>query len=214
MGSEVIENLKKAMLEYDVKSVTDWTRKAIEEKIEPIKIIDAATAVTRQVGDDFGKGEMWLPDLIAVADAMQAAMQIIEEEINRRGESMPSLGRVVIGTVLGDIHNIGKDLVMTLLTAEGFKVHDLGINIPAEEFVRAVKEQKANILAMSALLTTTAPEQQKVISALNEEGFREKVKIMVGGGAITQEFADSIGADGYAPTAFGAVKLARKLTDK
>jgi len=121
------------------------------------------------------------------------------------------LGTVVIGTVYGDIHNIGKNMVASLLTAEGFSVHDLGINVTAEQFMEAIRKYKANILAMSALLTTTAIEQRKVIETLRKEGMRERLKVMVGGGAITQDFADSIGADGYAPTAPGAAKLARRL---
>jgi corrinoid protein of di/trimethylamine methyltransferase len=214
MATKILEKLREAVLEYDVEAAANWARKAIEEQIEPTKTIDALAGAIRQVGDGFGKGELWLPDLVAAAEAMLAGMAIMEEELKRRGESMPSLGCVVIGTAFGDIHSIGKDLVATLLTAEGFQVHDLGINIPSEVFIGAVKEQRADILAMSALLTTTAAEQQKVISALNEQGLRKKVKVMVGGGPITQEFANSIGADGYAPTAFGAARLARSLLGK
>jgi methylmalonyl-CoA mutase cobalamin-binding domain/chain len=172
------------------------------------------TVAIRQIGDGFGKGELWLPDLVGAAAAMTAATPIIEEEINRVGATRESLGIVVIGTVYGDIHTIGKTMVATLLTANGFAVNDLGINVTAESFVQGVNEHKADILAMSALMTTTAPEQRKVIGALKKEGIRDTVKIMVGGGAITQEFADSIGADGYDPTAPGAVELARRLVGK
>jgi len=145
---------------------------------------------------------------------MSAATPIIEEEIKRVGAKKESVGSVVIGTVYGDIHSIGKTMVATLLSAEGFSVHDLGINVAAEGFVEAVKKYKADILAMSALMTTTAPEQRKVTETLREEGLSDRVKIMVGGAAVTQEFAYSIGADGYAPTAPGAVKLARSLIGK
>jgi len=121
------------------------------------------------------------------------------------------LGTVIAGTVFGDIHSIGKTMVCTLLTAEGFEVHDLGVNIKAEEFLEATKKYNADILAMSALMTMTASEQKKVIEYLKKEGLRDKIKIMVGGGAITEEFAKDVGADGYDPTAPGAVKLARRL---
>ena len=121
---------------------------------------------------------------------------------------------MVIGTVFGDIHNIGKDMVCTLLIAQGFEVHDLGVNVPAEKFITAINEHNANILALSALLTTTASEQRKIIDHLNKSGVRKNVKIMVGGGAITSSFADDIGADGYEPTAPGAVTLARRLVGK
>ena len=155
-----------------------------------------------------------LPDLVGAADAMQAAMPIIEEELKRTGAKREAMGIVVAGTVFGDIHSIGETMVCTLLVAGGFEVHDLGVNIKAEEFLEAIEKYQANILAMSALLTMTAPEQRKVIDALKEKGIREKVKVMVGGGAITADFAKSIGADGYDPTAPGAVELARRLVGK
>ena len=141
-------------------------------------------------------------------------MPILEEELKKTGAKRKVLGTVVAGTVFGDIHSIGKSMVCTLLVAGGFEVHDLGVNIKAEEFLEAMEKYQADILAMSALLTMTAPEQRKVIAALKEKGIREKVKVMVGGGAITAEFAESIGADGYDPTAPGAVELARRLVGR
>ena len=137
-----------------------------------------------------------------------------EEEIKNSGQKIKSLGIVVLGTVLGDVHSIGKQMVGTMLQAEGFTVHDIGIDVSAEKFINAIKIYDADILAMSALLTTTAFEQKKVMSTLVKEGLREKIKIMVGGGAVTEDFAKSIGADGYDPTAPGAAKLARKLIEK
>ncbi len=214
MSAEILENLKKAITGYDREGAVDWARKAVQERIDPIKALDTMTVAIRQIGDGFGQGELWLPDLVGAAAAMTAATPIIEEEIKRVGARRESLGIVVIGTVYGDIHTIGKTMVATLLTANGFAVNDLGINVTAESFVQGVNEHKAGILAMSALMTTTAPEQRKVITALKKEGIRDTVKIMVGGGAITQEFADSIGADGYDPTAPGAVELARRLVGK
>jgi corrinoid protein of di/trimethylamine methyltransferase len=208
---ETLENLKRAVVECDAEAAASWARKAVEAKIDPIKAADALTEAIRQVGDRFGRGELWLPDLVGAADAMQAAMPILEEELKRIDAKRETLGIVVAGTVFGDIHSIGKSMVCTLLTAGGFEVHDLGVNIKAEEFLEAVEKYQADILAMSALLTTTAIEQRKVIDALKAKGIREKVKVMVGGGAITAEFAKSIGADGYDPTAPGAVELARRL---
>jgi len=211
---EVLENLKKAIMEYDSEGAANWARKAVEEKVDPVEALDAMTVAIRQVGNGFSRGEFWLPDLIGAADAMSAATPILEEEIKRRGTRRESLGTVVIGTVYGDIHTIGKTMVATLLTANGFQVYDVGINVTAEKFVEVIKQYEPDMLAMSALMTMTASEQKKVIETLKKEGLRDKVKIMVGGGAITQEFADSIGADGYDPTAPGAVKLARKLVGK
>ena len=211
MALETLENLKRAVVEYDTEAAASWARKIVEEKVDPIKALDALTETIKQVGDRFGRGELWLPDLVGAADAMQAAMPIIEEELKRTGAKRETLGTVVAGTVFGDIHSIGKSMVCTLLVAGGFEVHDLGVNIKAEEFLEAIEKYQADILAMSALLTMTAPEQRKVIDTLKERGIREQVKVMIGGGAITTDFAESIGADGYDPTAPGAVELAKRL---
>lgn len=214
MALEVIENLKRAVTNYDTEGAAIWARKVVTEGVAPVKAMGALTEAIRQVGDRFGQGELWLPDLVGAADAMQAAMPIIEAELKKVGAKRESLGVIVVGTVFGDIHDIGKAMVCTLLTAGGFEVHDLGVNIRAEEFLGAVDRFEADILALSALLTMTASEQRKIIEALKERGIRGKVKVMVGGGAITQEFADEIGADGYDPTAPGAVTLAKRLLGK
>jgi len=213
MTAEVLENLKHAVLEYSAKQAASWARRAIKEGIDPIKVADVLTEAIREVGDGFGRGDLFLPELVGAASAMQKAMGILEEEIAKRGLKRESIGTVIAGTVLGDIHTIGKTMVCTLLRAEGFTVHDLGVSITAEEFLVAVKKHRADVLAMSALMTTTAPEQKKVIDALKQEGLRSSVKVMVGGAAITQEFAESIGADGYEASAPGAVRLARRLME-
>ena len=214
MTTEILENLKKAILDYDSDGAADWAKKAMETQIDPLEVFDVLTTSIREVGDGFGRGDLFLPELIAAANAMEAATPVITEELKKRDLKREPLGKVIIGTVLGDIHTIGKAMVSRLLTAEGFTVHDLGVNINADEFIKAVRDYKPNILAMSALLTTTAPEQAKVIEALQNAGMRDEVKVMVGGGAITEEFAQSIGADGYDPTAPGAVGLAKKLIGK
>lgn len=211
MENEILINLKKAILKYDKQMAKAFAEKAIGENIDPIIIMDVLTNAIRQIGDGFGQGELFLPELVGAAEALQEATPVVEEAIKRGGKRRKSLGTVALGTVFGDLHTIGKSMVGALLTAEGFEVHDLGINVPTEKFVSAVKGLKANILAMSALLTTTAPEARIVIETLKEEGIREKVKIMIGGGAITADFANSIGADGYDPTAPGAVRVAKEL---
>ena len=214
MSTKILEELQEAVLKYDKEKTAHLAEETIGKKIDPLEVLDTLTIALRQVGDGFGTGELWLPDLIGAAGAVTTALPIIEQEIKNRGMKRETLGTVAIGTVYGDIHDIGKAMVAALLVAEGFAVHDLGINVPAEDFVGGVKEHNADILAMSALMTMTAPEQKKVIETLKEEGLRDRVKIMVGGGAITQDFADSIGADGYEPTAPLAVKLARQLLGK
>ena len=211
MSSEVLAGLEQAVLEYDTAGCAAWAQKAVESGVDPVDALSALTGAIRLVGEGIGKGDLWLPDLIGASEAMLAAMPIVEAEITRRGRHRASLGTVVIGTVFGDLHNIGKAMVATLLTAEGFQVWDLGINITAEQFVAAVCKHKADVLAMSALMTTTISEQRCVIERLREAGVRDTVKVMVGGGGVTEEFARQIGADGYDATAPGAVRLAREL---
>jgi corrinoid protein of di/trimethylamine methyltransferase len=207
----ILENLRKALINYDAHEAAEWAQQAVFEGIDPVETLDALTEAIRHIGDLFGRGELWLPDLIAASETMSAATKILEEEIRRSGAKQKTLGVVVIGTVAGDIHDIGKNMVATLMKAGGFEVHDLGINIQADAFVQAIVKHDAQILAMSALLTTTAPQQCKVIDLLKEKGLRDKVKVMVGGGGINADFAASIGADGYDPTAPGAVNLARRF---
>ncbi len=211
MENTIFESLKKAILEYKTDEAISLAERAIVEKIDPLIIMDVMTEAIRDVGEGFGRGELFLPELMGAAEAMQAAMPIIEEEIRTSGANRESLGKVVLGTVFGDMHNIGKAMVGTLFTAAGFEVIDLGINVKKEKFIEAIKEHDAHILAMSALLTTTAQEAKAVIDALKEQGLREQVKIMVGGGAISEEFAEHIGAEGYEPTAPGAVELAKQF---
>ena len=207
----ILERLRQAVIDYDTQGAAAYAQQAVDEQVDPVEALSALTEAIRYVGDLFGRGELWLPDLIAASDTMSAATEILEEEIRRTGAKQESLGVVVIGTVAGDIHDIGKNMVGTLLKAGGFEVHDLGIDIQADRFVEAVVEYDAQILAMSALLTTTAPQQKKVIELLKEQGLRGKVKVMVGGGGISEDFSESIGADGYDPTAPGAVNLARRF---
>jgi corrinoid protein of di/trimethylamine methyltransferase len=211
MKAETLRNLKKAVIEYDQTEATRWAKKAVENGIDPLEAADALIDGVREVGDGYARGELFLPDLVGAANAMTSGIRPLEEEISRKGQKRRTSGTVVIGTVLGDIHDIGKALVATMLTAGGFAVFDLGVDVSRDRFLSAVNEQAPDILAMSSLLTTTAPEQRKVIEALQEQNLREKLKVMVGGGAITEEFARSIGADGYAPTAPESVGLAERL---
>lgn len=211
MSIEILENLRKAVIQYDSEGAAIWAKKAIEKGIDPMKALAALTDAIRQIGNGYGRGEFFLPDLVGAAKVMTNATPIIEEEIKRSGKKREFLGTIVIGTVYGDIHSIGKTMVATLLTAEGFEVIDLGVNVTAHKFMEAIRKYQPHIIAMSALMTITAPEQKKVVSILKKEGLRDKVKIMIGGAAVTQEFAESIGVDGYEATAPDGVKLAKRL---
>jgi methanogenic corrinoid protein MtbC1 len=214
MKYEILSNLKASLKNYKRDECSYWAKKAVEEGVDPIEALDALTEVMQEIGEGFTRCDLFLPDLVAAGKTMEAVIPILNEEIVRKGIKRKNLGTVVIGTVFGDIHNIGKTMVSTLLTAGGFSVHDLGINIETEVFITAVKQYNPDILAMSALLTTTAREQKVVIEALKNEGLRNKIKVMVGGGAINEEFAKRIGADGYSPTAPLAVELAKNLVGK
>lgn len=207
---EMLEQLKNMVLEFNIDIAEETAEKAIKEGIDPTEAANALTEGIQIVGDKFGSGQLFLPDLVCASEVLKKAFPVINSEIEKRGQKTKSLGKVVIGTVFGDIHCIGKDMVSTLLYAAGFEVIDLGINVRGEDFLKAVRNENPDILAMSALLTTTAAEQKNVIKGLNEEGLRDKVKIIIGGSPINQEFADSIGADGYGATAPEGVRLVKK----
>ena len=208
---EHLEKLVEAIRAYKSKEAASAAQEAMDAGVDPVAALDAVSGVMKDIGDRFGAEELWLPDLIGAADAAQSALEVIEKKIVESGKQPERLGTVILGTVFGDIHNIGKTMVGALLTAHGFKVVDLGTNVTSAQFVEGVKENEADILALSALLTTTAVEQAKVIESLKEEGLRDQLKVMVGGGAITAEFAEEIGADGYRATAPEAVELAVEL---
>jgi corrinoid protein of di/trimethylamine methyltransferase len=213
LSEEILERLKKSVIEFDAEAAEKWAKEAVEKGVDPIQAADALTEGIRQIGDGFGRGEYFLPDLVMAGEAMKRALPPLEEAIKKAGKTREALAKFVIGTVAGDIHDIGKTIVITLFQAAGFDVVDLGVDLPAEKFVEAVKEHKPDVLGLSALMTMTMFEQMKVIEALKAAGIREEVKIMVGGGAITTDFAQMIGADGYASNAPEAVEEAKKMLE-
>jgi len=209
--SDILKKLKDMVLEFDIDIAEETAKEAIESGADPIEAANALTEGIQEIGDKFGAGELFLPDLVCASEVLKKAFPIINEEIEKKGQKQKSLGKVVIGTVFGDIHSIGKGMVATLLYAAGFEVVDLGINVKGEVFLKAIKDESPDVLAMSALLTTTAIEQKKVIESLKSQGLRDKVKIIVGGSPINQEFAESIGADGYGSTAPEGVRIIKDL---
>ena len=166
------------------------------------------------IGDQFGKGEAFLPELVMAGEAMKAAVAVLEPELLKLGEAREMLGRVVLATVEGDIHEIGKTLVGTMLSASGFEVVDLGVDQPADKIIGKALEINANLIGMSALLTTTMVRQREVIEELDKEGLRPRIKVMVGGAPITRDWVTKIKADGYSEDAIGAVKVAKDLVGK
>jgi len=212
MSSDILEQIITSVVEGEPDETVELTRQAFEAGVEPLTIINQGlVAGMRVVGDKYQNGEYFLPHLIIAANGMQQAMALLKPELHIRDQAIEAAGTVVIGTVRGDIHEIGKSLVATMLSATGFEVHDLGVDVPVETFVAKVKETGANLLGMSALLTTTMTAQRQVIEALVEAGIRDQVKVIVGGAPVSREWADSIGADGYADDAVGAVTEARQL---
>ena len=212
--SEIIARLKEAIITYDKNLARQMATEALEGGIDPGEILDGTTEVIRKIGDEFAKGELFLPDLVGAASAMSEAISIVEMEIEKSGKKVEKIGTVVMGTVKGDIHDIGKTMVKTFLVAANFRVIDLGVDVSPEEFIKAIEKYNPEILGLSALLTTTITEQRKTIETLKDKGMRDKVKVIIGGAATNQEFADEIGADGYEATAPRAPGLCKRLLEK
>lgn len=212
MDISIIANLKKVVVEGDVEKAKEFAEKALDLGIDPLKAISEGLAEgAKEVGDKFSKGEAFLADLIMAGEAMKAGISILLPKIREERKERKTLGKVIIGTVRGDIHSIGKDIVATLLEAEGFEVINMGEDVPTERFIETVKQHKPHILGLSSLLTATMPMQKEVIDALKKEGLRDHVKVLIGGGPTTSKWAKEIGADGWAGDAVSAVKLARDI---
>ncbi len=212
MSSELLNSITLSIVEGRPDDTVELTKQALADGLEPLTIIDEGlTAGMNIVGDKFQTGEYYLPHLIIAASGMQQAMELLEPELRSRQQEAESAGVVVIGSVAGDIHEIGKSLVGTMMSANGFQVHDLGVDVPNETFIAKVKETGADILGLSALLTTTMTVQRQIIKELEEAGIRDQVRVMIGGAPISQEWAETIGADGYAEDAVGAVELAKQM---
>ena len=204
------EGMANAVIAGDHDTVVDLTKKAIDEKIEPTTIIDDGLIPGMNVvGQRFKNGEMFVPEVLMSARAMAGGMDLVKPLLV--GGDVPTKGIVVMGTVKGDLHDIGKKLVAMLMESAGYKVVDLGTDTEPEKFVEAIKESNAQVLGMSALLTTTMLSMKDTIEVLKEEGLRDKVKVIVGGAPVSQDFADEIGADGFAPDAASATDLVEKL---
>jgi corrinoid protein of di/trimethylamine methyltransferase len=212
MSDELLGQITENVLRGETENLLTLTKQALEVGMEPLTVINDGLIPGMDIaGEKFAQGEYFLPHLLIAAKAMQGAMAMLEPELQSREQQRQSLGTVVIGTVLGDIHEIGKSLVGTMLSVNGFEVHDLGVDVTKEAFIESVKKSQADILGMSALLTTTMVGQREVIESLVESGLRDRVKVIVGGSPVSQNWADSIGADGYAADAMAAVKLVNRL---
>lgn len=215
MAEELFEAMHRSIVDGMPEKATELAQQALAAGIDPIEAVNRGFAAgITFAGDQFGCGQMFLPDLLASAEAMKAAIGVLEPEMLKRGSQRETLGKVVLGTARGDIHDIGKNLVATILSASGFQIFDLGTSVTPEQFVAKAKEIDADIVGISALLTTTMAGQKAVIEALDRGGLRPRVKAIIGGAAVTPKWAAEIGADGYSRNAIDALELAKRLVAK
>ncbi len=206
----MLDKIKQAVLAGEMEGIAELTNQALAQGIGAREILDQAlTPAMDIVGEEYEKGDRYVPEMLISAETMKGAVTVLKLLLVEAG--VKARGKVVIGTVEGDLHDIGKDLVAMMMEGAGFEVVNLGAEVTAEQFVKAAKEHEPDILGMSALLTTTMIHMPGVISALKDAGLRDQIKVMIGGAPVTQGYANKIGADGYAPDAASATKLAKSL---
>ncbi|UCC21470.1 MAG: methyltransferase cognate corrinoid protein [Planctomycetota bacterium] len=208
---DIFAILTKAIVEGDSEQLVGLVKQAID-KVDPLEMVEKGMAPgMTEIGSKFGEGQVYLPELLMAAEAWEEAMKIIKPRLIETGASMKKQGTVVIGTVQTDIHEIGKNILANLLTTAGFDVHDIGCDAPATKFLNKAEEVQADIIAASAIMSTTVPYQKDIIDLLESKGLRDKYVVMVGGGVVSQDWADKIGADGYGELASDGVQVAKKL---
>jgi 5-methyltetrahydrofolate--homocysteine methyltransferase len=208
--SDILVKISKAVIESDVDAIVGLTEQALGEGLSPQEILDnGLVSGMDHVGIEFKEGNMFIPEVLLSAKVMHASLDILEPLFAETGTRM--VGKVIIGTTQGDLHDIGKNLVGMMMRGAGFEVFDLGTDVAADVFVEAVREKTPDIVGISALLTTTMAGMHDTIEALQEAGLRDQVKVMVGGAPVTRDFAQKIGADGYAPDAPTAVDMAKEF---
>ncbi len=212
MSDELFAGLRQAVIDGDPAAALALAERSLADGVSPLDAIDKGLVPgLSYVGEQFGLGELFLPDMMLAARAMQKAMSVLEPELARLATERKVLGHVIMGTVKGDIHEIGKNLVGMMLSTSGFEVHDLGVDVAPERFIEAAQEHGANLIGVSALLTTTMAGQRTVVEAVKAAGLAGQVKVIVGGAPASAAWAAEIGADGYSEDAMGAVALARQL---
>lgn len=211
---ETLKEIGEAIVRGDKEQSSRLVENALGE-MEPLTVLQRGMMPAMKiVGDRFGSGEIFLPDLLMAAEAWKEAMRLLKPRLLESGENVAKIGTVVIGTVQSDVHEIGKNIVVTLLNTAGFEVHDLGVDIPASRFIGKAEEVNADIIAASAIMTTTMTYQRDILDHLIASGLRDKFIVLVGGGVVNQRWADEIGADGYGETAVEGVRLAKELLTK
>jgi corrinoid protein of di/trimethylamine methyltransferase len=212
MHEELFKKMTQSIIDGDSDVAVALASEAITSGVDPLEAITKGFVVgVNTVGEAFGCGNAYLPELVMAGEAMKAAVSTLDPELKKRGAQRKMLGKVVIATVEGDIHEIGKSLVATMLGSSGFEVFDLGVNAAPDKIIGKAIEVNADIIAMSALLTTTMVKQREVVEELEKEGLRKKFQVMVGGAPVTRDWVKTIGADGFSEDAIGAVNIAKQL---
>jgi len=207
-AEKIYDLMKKSIEEYDSEAAVAAARQAVDADLDLLEAVEKGFSdPIRKLGEAFDRMEIYLPQLTLGADAMKAGVDVLEKALNEKGGKLEKKGIVIIGTVEGDIHDIGKSVVATLFQANGYQVHDLGVDIPSQRFIEAAESNNADVIAMSALLSTTMLHQRDVVELLQNKGQRDKYFILIGGAPVTQMWADEITADGYARGAYEAVQL-------
>jgi 5-methyltetrahydrofolate--homocysteine methyltransferase len=209
---EIFENLARAVIEGDEEKCKEYAKEVLRDKVDPLKAIEKGLSKGMiSLGERFERGEVFLPDLLIAADAFNIAIEVLKPAMEAQKKQAAKVATVLIGTVNGDVHGIGKNIVAVVLGAYGFEVIDIGVDNPSLKFIEEAEKVRADLIGLSSLMTTTMPAQKEVIEILKEMRLRDKYLVVVGGGPVTQEWANKIGADGYARSAFQAVDMIKEL---
>ncbi|MBE6096735.1 MAG: cobalamin-binding protein [Schwartzia succinivorans] len=211
MAENILEKLKQTILDFDEDAALDAANEALAAGVDPVEAVGALADGLNELGDKFERMEVFLPEIMLASDAFKNALSVLEPEIKKRNTEGQKAIPVVIGTVQGDVHQVGKDMVATFLTTAGFDVHDLGVDVAPSRFLEEAKKLDAKIIAAASLMSTTRPVQKDLIDFLEAKGVRDNFIVLVGGGVVTQEWTDQIKADGYGQDAIATVEIAKKL---
>lgn len=213
--NEILETLKATIIDGDQAKIREMAQAALDAGIEPLTAVEGGLSKGMTVvGERFETGEAFLPELLMAAETFNAAMEVLQPVLDAQKSGREPVGKVVIGSVKGDIHNIGKDIVATVLEIHGFQVTDLGVDVPSLNFIEEAEKTKADVIGLSAIMTTTMPYQQEVIETLKEKNLRDKYIVILGGGSVTQDWVNEIEADAYGKSAIDAVEKLNKLLKK